>query len=215
MTKIKEDQKKATKYYNKFSRVYDLVSSKRYYQEPRKFAIKEMSLDRNQIILNIPCGTGQNFEYFQKEMLKSGMIIGIDISEGMLMRAKDKVGKNGWDNIRLIREDATQINSNWVRKEFGQDLSFDSILCDLGLSGFPEWKLVIDNLISLLKPGGTLVIMDWYIEKRTLRGDFIRWIGKGEVNRPLWQYMKDNVSNFRLVNSFKGGDMFVASGNKR
>ena len=215
MTTIEEGQTKAIKYYDKFSKVYDFFSSKRYYHKPREFAIKEMDLHKNQIVLNIPCGTGQNFEYFQKSMLNTGKIIGIDLSEGMLSIAKDKVEKNGWKNIKIIKEDATQINSEWVKKEFGKDLKFDSILCDLGLSGFPKWELIIDNLISLLKPNGKLVIMDWYIEKRTLRGEFIKWVGKGEVNRPLWQYMKGKVSNFKLDNSFKGGDMFVSSGNKK
>ena len=215
MTTIEKDQKKATKYYDKFAKIYDLVSSKRYYQKPREFAIEEMDLSKSQIVLNIPCGTGQNFEFFQKRMSNTGKIIGIDLSEGMLLKAKEKVEKYRWENIEIVKEDATQINQDWIKGEFGDNFRFDSILCDLGLSGFPKWELIIDNLISLLKPDGKLVIMDWHIEKRTLRGEFIKWVGKGEVNRPLWQYMKDKVSNFKLNNSFKNGDMFVASGNKK
>ena len=57
--------------------------------------------------------------------------------------------------------------------------------------------------------------MDWYIAKFSLRGEFIKWIGKGEVDRPLYQYMENKVSNFELNNSFKRGGMFVASGTKK
>ena len=57
--------------------------------------------------------------------------------------------------------------------------------------------------------------MDWYIEKLNLRGRFIKWIGKGEVNRPIWQYLENKVANFKVDNSFKKGEMFVASGNKK
>ncbi len=203
------------KYYDKFSRVYDWVSPKRYYHKPREFAITEMNLNKGQTILNIPCGTGQNFEYFQKYMANTGRIVGIDLSEGMLLQATEKVKKNLWDNIELFKGDATQINSEWIDKEIERELKFDSILCDLGLSGFPKWEMIIDNLLSLLRPNGKLVIMDWFIEKRSIRGEFIKWIGKGEVNRPLWQYMENKVAHFTLDNSFKGGDMFVASGNKK
>tara|TARA_B100002019_G_scaffold270039_1_gene263332 strand:- start:846 stop:1106 length:261 start_codon:yes stop_codon:yes gene_type:complete len=78
-------------------------------------------------------------------------------------------------------------------------LKFDSIFCDLGLSGFPNWEKVIDNLITLLKPNGKIVIMDWYIYKPSFRGAFIKLIGKGEVNRPLYQYLESKVADFELA----------------
>lgn len=208
-----KNQKLAISYYDKFAKVYDWLSPKAYYHQPRVFAIQEMNLKAGQTILNIPCGTGQNFEYFQKEMKNSGQIIGVDLSEGMLSKAKKKVQKNGWHNITLLQKDATQINVEWVNEAIKSGLQFDSILCDLGLSGFPEWEIIIDNLMTLLKPDGKIVVMDWYIEKSSLRGAFIKWIGKGEVNRPLWQYLEKKVGNFNLNDTFKNGDIFVASGN--
>ena len=210
-----EKQEKATKYYDRFSKVYDWISSDAYYKKPRKFAIEKLDLKLNQTILNIPCGTGQNFKYFQEYLKNTGQIIGIDLSEGMLSKAENKIKKNNWDNIEVFCADATKIDTNWVSENLKNELKFDSILCDLGLSGFPEWKNIIDNLISLLKTNGKLVIMDWYIEKPSLRGKFIKWIGKGEVNRPLYQYMESRVTNFDLENTFKNGEMFVAIGTKK
>ena len=55
--------------------------------------------------------------------------------------------------------------------------------------------------------------MDWYMEKPSLRGEFIKWIGKGEVNRPIWQYLQTKVDFFE-VKTFKRGDVFVAIGQK-
>jgi len=210
-----EKQKKATKYYDRFAKIYDLVSSKSYYNKPRNFALKELNLSKHQHVLNIPCGTGQNFEDFQKYLQNTGKIIGIDLSQGMLEKAKDKIENNKWNNIQIIKGNATEIDTEWIKKEFNADLKFDAIFCDLGLSGFPKWKKVIDSLILLLKPNGKIVIMDWYIEKINLRGVFIKWVGKGAVNRPIWQYLENKVANFKVDNSFKNGEMFVASGNKK
>jgi len=215
MNNLVEKQKKATKYYDRFAKIYDLVSSKSYYNKPRNFALKELNLTKHQYVLNIPCGTGQNFEDFQKYLQNTGKIIGIDLSQGMLEKAKDKIENNKWNNIQIIKGNATEIDTEWIKKEFNADLKFDAIFCDLGLSGFPEWGKVIDSLILLLKPNGKIVIMDWYIEKTNLRGMFIKWIGKGEVNRPIWQYLENKVANFKVDNSFKNGEMFVASGNKK
>ena len=114
-----------------------------------------------------------------------------------LLKAKEKIQNNAWKNINVFCGDATKINEEWIDKNIEQNLRFDSVLCDLGLSGFPEWQKIIDNLISILKPDGKLVIMDWFIEKSSLRGEFIKWIGKGDVNRPIYQYME---KKYRILN---------------
>jgi ubiquinone/menaquinone biosynthesis C-methylase UbiE len=210
-----ENQKEAIQYYDKFAKIYDWVSSKSYYKNPREFALNELDLKPNQAVLNIPCGTGQNFIYFQKYLSNTGTIIGLDLSTGMLKQAQEKKDKNQWDNIELLAADATRVNVDWINLNIKQDFKFDSILCDLGLSGFPDWRQVIDNLLSLLKPNGKIVIMDWYIEGPSLRGSFIKWVGKGEVNRPIYQYLENKVNNFRLNNTFKSGQMFVVSGTRK
>ena len=212
---MKITQEKATKYYDRFSKVYDFISLKVYYHKARSFAVAELELRKGQTVLNLPVGTGQNFEYFQKYLNNSGHILAIDISEGMLAKAKKKVEKKGWKNISLLIGDATEINKTWLAKLDLEGLEVDAILCDLGLSGFPNWENIIDNMLSILKPNGRMVIMDWYIEKPGIRGEFINWIGKGEVNRPIWKYLKKKVANFKLDDSFNRGDVFVASGNKK
>lgn len=69
-------------------------------------------------------------------------------------------------------------------------------------------------MISILKPKGRIVILDWYIEKPNLKGVFVKWLGKGEVDRPIWQYLKTKVSDFKVTDTFKNGAIFVASGSK-
>lgn len=204
----------AKKYYDKFSKVYDFLSPDIYYRKPRIKAIEEMDIKENQTILNIPCGTGQSIHYINKRMNNTGQIIGLDLSKGMLNKSKKKAQSENWDNTILLEANATQLNQDWIKKEMGHEILFDSILCDLGLSGFPEWQKVIDNMLGLLKPDGRLVIMDWYMSKLSLRGRFIKLIGGGEVQRPIWQYLETNCSDFHLFNNFKNGEMFVASGKK-
>jgi ubiquinone/menaquinone biosynthesis C-methylase UbiE len=204
--------KAAIKYYDKFSKVYDWFSPKWYYHEARAYAIEQLALKSGDTVLNLPCGTGQNFDYLQKYLKGTGMIIGIDLSEGMLDKAKNIIAENDWSNIEIFNEDATKVNAEWVNNHLDTSVKVDAILCDLGLSGFPNWEQIIDNMLDLLKPDGRLVIMDWYIPKPTLKGAFIKWIGKGEVNRPIYQYLKIKVANFSVDTSFNRGDVFVATG---
>ncbi len=210
-----KNQESATNYYNKFSKIYDLFSPRFYYHKARSQAIRQLQLQDGQTVLNLPCGTGQNFEYFQKYLNNKGLIIGIDLSDGMLGQAKKKITKNNWANISLLKGNATKITPTWIVEKIDKPIAVDAVLCDLGLSGFPEWEKVIDNMLSLLKPEGRIVIMDWYIPKPTIRGAFVNWIGKGEVDRPIYQYLQTKVSDFEVDTSFNRGGVFVALGIKK
>lgn len=207
--------KEAINYYDKFSKVYDWLSPKWYYHNARNYAIQQLQLKQGQTVLNLPCGTGQNFEYFQKYLNETGLIIGIDLSDGMLKKAKKKKEANDWQNIQIYKGNATNITNDWLKKNTSVQTKVDAIICDLGLSGFPKWEMVIDNMLELLKPNGLLVIMDWYVPKPTLRGEFIKWIGGGEVNRPIYQYLETKVANFSVDTSFNRGGVFVATGIKK
>jgi len=208
-------QKEAISYYDQFSKTYDWLSPKWYYHEARAYGIEQLALKPGNTVLNLPVGTGQNFEYFQKYLKVTGLIIGIDLSEGMLEKAEEKKALHNWNNIKILKGDATEINSGYLLNNFENPIEIDAIFCDLGLSGFPEWEKVIDNMLTILKPDGRLVIMDWYIPKPTLKGAFVKWIGKGEVNRPIYQYLKTKVANFSVDTSFNRGGVFVATGIKK
>ncbi len=209
-------QKKAISYYDRFSKVYDLLSPKAYYHKARKLAVKELKLRENTTIINLPVGTGQNFKYFQSYLNNTGLIVGVDLSTGMLDKAQRKIDNNNWNNIQLLNIDATTINCEILNPSLKRNNSkgVASILIDLGLSGFPYWESCIDTYLSILNPGGRIVIMDWYIEQYSLRGELIKWVGKGEVNRPIWQYLQSRVDDFKVNTSFNRGGVFVASGTK-
>ena len=194
----KEEQENAISYYDKLSVIYDYISNW-YYKKARNYAIKELQLKNGQTVLNVPCGTGVNFKYFNEYLNNSGLIIGIDLSSGMLDKAKQKIEKNGWKNIETELNDATKIDRNWLDYR-NEQITVDAVFCDLGLSGLPKWRNIIDNMISILKP--------------SLKGDFVKWIGKGEVDRPIYQYLETKVSNFKVDDSFNYGGVFVASGSK-
>lgn len=209
----KENQEKAIRYYDKLSVIYDYISNW-YYKKARDYAIEELELKNGQTVLNLPCGTGVNFKYFNEYLNNSGLIIGIDLSSGMLDKARQKIEKSGWTNIDTELNNATKIDQEWLDGYSNGQITIDAVFCDLGLSGLPEWQNIIDNMISILKPNGRIVILDWYLEKPSLRGDFVKWIGKGEVNRPIWQYLQAKVSDFKVDDSFNYGGVFVASGSK-
>lgn len=212
----KEAQQKSIRYYDKISGIYDFISNW-YYKKARSYSIKELKIERGNTILNLPCGTGVNFKYLNEYLNNSGLVIGIDLSKEMLEQAKRKTEKNKWTNIRLELKNATKIDQKWLAdySQYRGAISIDSIFCDLGLSILPEWQKTIDNMLSILKPNGRIVILDWYLEEPGLLAEFVKWVGKGEVDRPLWQYLNTKVSGFKVENFGLMGGVFVASGTKK
>lgn len=206
----------ASDYYDKFSRVYDWLSPKVYYHKARQAAIDSLDLEEGKTVLNVPIGTGQNLEYFQRYLNGTGHIIGVDISDGMLSKAFEKVGEQGYSNVALKNADVFSLNKAWLERyrEENPIQSVDAVLCDLGLSGFEDWRGVVDNLLDILKPEGKLVVMDWLIEKPSLRGEFVKWIGGGEVDRPIPSYLQEKLDGFEFNHSYNRGGVFVASGMK-
>ena len=203
-------------YYNKVSYVYDIFSPKIYYHGARNAAVSSLDLEEGQTVLNIPVGTGQNLAYLQRYLHDTGQIIGVDLSEGMLSKAFQKISTHDYSNVTLQNMDVAELNAAWLTKYQTEnpDRHIDAILCDLGLSGFDGWDQVIENLLTILKPGGKLVVMDWELKEPSLRGEFVKWIGGGEVERPIPAYLQNRFASYEIDHSFNRGGVFVASGVK-
>jgi ubiquinone/menaquinone biosynthesis C-methylase UbiE len=204
-------------YYNKFSIVYDILSPKIYYHKARNAAVSSLDLEEGQTVLNVPVGTGQNLAYLQRYLHDTGQIIGVDLSEGMLSKAFQKINTHDYSNVTLQNMDVADLNAAWLTKHQTEnpDMQIDAVLCDLGLSGFESWKKVIENLLTILKPGGKLVVMDWELKEPSLRGELVKWIGGGEVERPIPAYLQNRLASYEIDHSFNRGGVFVASGVKQ
>jgi len=55
-----------------------------------------------EVVLDIGCGTGKNFEQILKRLGPSGRLIGIEPSPAMLAHAERLVQRRGWTNVELV-----------------------------------------------------------------------------------------------------------------
>ena len=77
-------------------------------QAYRKKAVKELQLKAGDTVVEIGCGTGLNLSVLQKTVGSRGRVIGVDATDTMLNRAKNKVKKNDWQNVELVLDDAVE-----------------------------------------------------------------------------------------------------------
>lgn len=119
----------------------------------RRKAIKYLSnLNKNPILLDIACGTGDLA--IEALKLNPQKIIGIDISSEMLKIGQQKIEqKNCSHIIQLQNGDAENI-------PFG-DNYFDGITVAFGVRNFENLSKGLAEMWRVLKPGGHLVVLEF------------------------------------------------------
>ena len=72
-------------------------------------AVARLELAPGQVVVDVACGTGLNFEAIQDRIGRSGWLIGFDVSPEMLALARRKVETAGWENVSLIEAAAEDV----------------------------------------------------------------------------------------------------------
>lgn len=119
----------------------------------RKKAINELKGDHPQHVLDVATGTG-DFAFEALKMLKPQKITGVDISEGMLEVAKQKITQRGL---------STQFE---VRKGDSENLpfetnTFDAVTVAYGVRNFENLEAGLAEMFRVLKPGAKAVILEF------------------------------------------------------
>lgn len=117
----------------------------------RKKAVERLQLGPGSRVLEIGCGTGRNLGLLRRSVGPEGHIYGVDLSDGMLEKAKSFRAKQGWENVTLIPGDAL---------DYTAPEKVDAVLFSLSYATMPHHKEVLKHAWNQLKPGKNLVIMD-------------------------------------------------------
>ena len=207
----KFDQATIEHTYQNWARVYEwltpiylLGNEKRL----RRETITALRLQPGQTVLDIGCGTGRNFPLILKKIGPTGKLVGVDYTADMLARARERVEREGWKNVELVRDDAARI-------DLGQ--TFDAALSTLAISVIPDDHGALDRMRAHVKPGGRLAIGD---AKRSSRwyGRPFNWVANllgagaaGMMSRNPWEHLEVMLNDFHYAEWFMGF-FYVAGG---
>ncbi|PJJ84460.1 bifunctional demethylmenaquinone methyltransferase/2-methoxy-6-polyprenyl-1,4-benzoquinol methylase UbiE [Mucilaginibacter auburnensis] len=119
----------------------------------RKKAINELKIDKPQLILDVATGTG-DFAFEALKILKPRKIIGVDISQGMLNIAEQKIEKRGLgDRFEVKLGDSEKL-------PFSDD-EFDAVTVAYGVRNFEDLQKGLTDINRVLKPGGKAVVLEF------------------------------------------------------
>jgi ubiquinone/menaquinone biosynthesis C-methylase UbiE len=153
-----ETYRKKAKHYDITSRLYPVPGYPQRAQRLR--AVHALGLRPGDTVVDMACGTGLNFRLLEKVVGPRGRIVGVDLTDAMLARARDRIATNGWRNVSLVHADAAG---------FHFPAGVNAILSTYAMTQVPECAEVIAQGAKALSGGGRWVVLDLKVPGRTPR----------------------------------------------
>jgi len=156
------DKQTVTKAYDRWAPVYDLVFGP-VFERGRHAAIAAAERIGGRI-LEVGVGTGIALPHYSKNC----RLCGIDISEPMLRKARERVTELGLANVEGL----------WVMDAEDMsfpDASFDVVTAHLVVTTAPNPEAVLNEFARVLKPGGEIILMSRVGAEAGLRRSLEHW----------------------------------------
>ncbi|NAS14065.1 bifunctional demethylmenaquinone methyltransferase/2-methoxy-6-polyprenyl-1,4-benzoquinol methylase UbiE [Poritiphilus flavus] len=183
----------------------------------RKRVVALVKKENPKSVLDIATGTGD----LAIQLVQTGAdkIVGLDISPGMLAVGKTKVNEKGLDNtVEMLVGDSEALAF--------EDGSFDAATVAFGVRNFENLEKGLSEIYRVLKPGGTLVVLETSVPTKTPFKQGYRFytryilpqIGKiFSKDRSAYAYLSESASVFpygKEFNNILGKIGFIAMENR-
>lgn len=105
-----------------------------------------------QVVLDLGCGAGTDLLIAAQMTGETGRVIGIDMTTGMLDRARTSALEMGLTNV--------EVHESLVENLSLQDASVDLVISNGVIDLVPDKDAVFDEIDRVLRPGGRLQLAD-------------------------------------------------------
>ena len=174
--------------YNEWSSTYDDVENKTRDLEKKAGQDMLMPLSFNDV-LELGCGTGKNTAWLQE---KAARIVAVDLSEGMLQKAKEKIQSK---QVEFRQADITKPWDFVTGK-------IDVITCSLILEHIEDLSFILSEAAKVLHSGGCFYICELHPYKQ-YSGSKARFeTEEGLQVLPCFVHHVSDYTNAALQNGF-------------
>lgn len=108
-------------------------------------------------VLDVSCGSGLVTLPIAEAVSSTGSVTGIDLSDGMLDKARSRTNELNFSHVSYKLMDAENLDF--------EDDSFDAVVCSLGLMYFPYPEKALKEMYRVAKPGAEVSTLVWGARK--------------------------------------------------
>jgi len=135
--------------YERLASSYDLLFGPTLHPG-RLQALQRMKIAAGDRVLEVGVGTGINASLYPRDCA----VTGIDLSEPMLEKARDRIARKGIVNVRLMQMDATDLKF--------PDGTFDIVYAPYVISVVPDPVAVAREMRRVCRPGGRIIFLNHF-----------------------------------------------------
>lgn len=161
----------------------------------RRVAVRMVGKTHPQHILDVATGTG-DFAIDLYRKLQPQQVAGIDLSQGMLDVAREKIARRGLSDVITVQQ------GDCLSLPF-EDGSFDAVTVAFGVRNFEHLLQGYKEMHRALEPGGMLCVVElstprnrvvrWFYDLYTLH--IIPWMGSLKSgDRSAYRYLPQSIA---------------------
>ena len=140
-----------TTFYGRWAGLYDLVARHTPGIAPvRARTIEALALEPGDVVVEMGCGTGANVPYLADHVAPDGRVVGLDLTPGVLARARAVTERRERTGTAFVRGDAARPP---VR-------TADAVLATFVVGMLDDPSAAIDNWCDLVGPGDRVALLD-------------------------------------------------------
>ena len=145
---------------------------------------QHLGVNEGEVWLDMGGGTGANLEAFGENINKLKKVYVVDLAGSLLKMAEQRAADRGWNNVAVAEADATQF--------VPEEQQVDVITFSYSLTMIPDWFAAIQHAHKLLKPGGRIGVVDFYVSRKHPEEQHLK---HGWATRSFWPvwFASDNV----------------------
>jgi S-adenosylmethionine-diacylgycerolhomoserine-N-methlytransferase len=150
----------------------------------REALIESIPFPSNGVWVDFGAGTGENVDRLADRIDSLRQVTLVDLCPSLLRVADQRIRARGWKHVTAVEADATSYCRDTA--------DVDVVTFSYSLTMIPNWFQALENAWQLLKPGGRIGIVDFYVSRKHPDPDKRRhrWLTRSLW--PLW-FGCDNV----------------------
>jgi S-adenosylmethionine-diacylgycerolhomoserine-N-methlytransferase len=118
----------------------------------RRELIERLELRPGARVVELGCGTGRNLLFFGERLAGFDRVELVDLCPALLHEARRRTA--AMPNVHVVEADAVT---------YRPDGPVDCVYFSYSLTMIPNWRDAVDNALAMLRPGGSLGVVDFYV----------------------------------------------------